>query len=198
MAPDTLDQARERLRPYVERAQGFSGWMAYVENRPLGPGHPWDYLGRARELITDTDSVLDLGTGGGERFGQLCQDHAGRAVATEEWQVNAPVAAARLRPLGVGVVRCLSVEPPFAAESFDLVLDRHEELSPAEVARILRPGGTVLTQQVFNHWKELVRFFPRMTDFGDHFHGYQGGGSAPPVSGSSRRRRTKFSRPTKG
>ncbi len=30
MTSETLDQARERLRPYVERAKTFTGWMAYV------------------------------------------------------------------------------------------------------------------------------------------------------------------------
>ena len=171
----TLDGARERLRPYVERAASFKGWMAHVHSRPLGPGHPWDYMARARELIADSNSVLDMGTGGGERFGELLAGYTGRAVATEEWHVNAPIAGAHLRRLGAETVRCRSLHLPLVDGAFDLVLNRHEELAPAEVARVLRPGGTVLTQQVWQHWRELERFLPRMTDFGDHYSAYREG-----------------------
>ena len=176
MAGETLDQARERLRPYVERAAGFSGWIALPETKLLSPPIPWDYMDSARRLLVDAASVLDLGTGGGERFAELCRGYAGLAVATEEWEVNAPVAATHLRPFGVDVVRCQSVCLPFADQSFDLVLDRHEDLDPAEVARVLTRGGTVLTQQVDNdNWPELSSFLPRRTDWGDHFTRYQDG-----------------------
>lgn len=37
---------------------------------------------------------------------------------------------------------------PFADNRFDVVLARHEEYAAAEVARILRPGGVLVTQQV--------------------------------------------------
>src|SRR5438874_6019280 len=109
MAADAIQSAREQLRPYVERAKSFSGWMAYVENRKLGPDHPWDYMARAREVLNSSTSVLDLGTGGGERFGDLLEGFSGRAVATEEWEVNAPIAARRLRPLGAALVWCNSL-----------------------------------------------------------------------------------------
>jgi len=172
---ETLDQARERLRPYIERAAGFTGWTAYVHSRPLGPPHPWEYMARAAELMKTASSVLDTGTGGGERFGDLLAGFDGRAVATEEWHVNAPIAAEHLRPLGSALVRCQSLHLPFADGSFDLVINRHEELDPAEVARVLQPDGVFFTEQVWRHWMELPRFFGRTTDFGDHFHTYQDG-----------------------
>lgn len=172
---DDPTSAALRLQPYVERASTFTGWTAYVYSRRLGPDRPWDYIGRAKQPLASAHSVVDLGTGGGERFSELLVGYIGRAVAPEEWHINGPVSAARLRPLGVDVVRYQEGILPFAGESFDLVLDRHESLFPAEVARVLRPGGAVLTQQVWNHWKELSRFFPRASDFGDHFNGYQDG-----------------------
>jgi SAM-dependent methyltransferase len=170
-----LEVARERLRPFVEKAHGFSGWMAETKVRRLGAPPPWDYMARARELAAKARSVLDLGTGGGERFAEVIAGLDCRRVATEEWVVNAPVAARRLAPLGAGVVRCRSPDLPFRDATFDLVLDRHEELEPGEVARVLAPGGTVLTQQVWGQMKELSRFIPRRSDFGDHFNGYQHG-----------------------
>jgi hypothetical protein len=175
VATETLDQARERLRPFVEKAKTFSGWGFELETRLLGPDHPWDYSVRARELMTRAESVLDLGTGGGERFGRLLAGYSGRSVATEEWVVNAPIAANRLRPFGTEVIWCSSLDLPFVAESFELVIDRHEALAPEEVVRVLKPRGTVLTQQMWGETDEIRRFFPRLTDFGDFFHGYQDG-----------------------
>ena len=176
----SLEAARARLRPVVERARRFSGWSDYPRSRHLGPAPSWSYEERARELLRTARSVVDLGTGGGERFGDYCAGYRGRAVATEEWAVNAPVAAARLRPLGIEIVRCQSLRLPFAAESFDLVLDRHEELAPEEVARVLAPGGRVLTQQVSpDHWRELRRFFLRANlGSGDLFDEYRDGFAA--------------------
>jgi SAM-dependent methyltransferase len=132
-------------------------------------------MSRARDIMATATSVLDMGTGGGERFGELLAGFDGNAIATEEWHINAPIAAAYLRPLGSGVVRCHSLELPFAGAAFDLVLNRHEKLDPVEIARVLQPGGSLLIEQVWRHWKELPRFFSRASDFGDHFHIYQQG-----------------------
>ena len=41
---------------------------------------------------------------------------------------------------------------PFQDGEFDLVLNRHAAFNPAEVARVLAPGGTFLTQQVHGLW----------------------------------------------
>ena len=37
---------------------------------------------------------------------------------------------------------------PFGNAEFDLVINRHESYEPAEVRRILHPGGRFVTQQV--------------------------------------------------
>jgi hypothetical protein len=175
---ETLDQARERLRPSVERARTFSGWMPDVRTRPLAPTASWDYMARARQLLTTASSVLDMGTGGGERFGELLDGYSGRAVATEEWEVNVPIAAGHLRTLEAEAVHCRSTQLPFAAASFELVLNRHEDLWPTDVARVLKPDGTVLTQQAWMTWKELGRFIPRRVFLADLFERYRDGFAA--------------------
>ena len=174
MTAEGFTAARARLAPAVERARSFSGWLPDVESRRLTPGPPWDYGARAGELAAFAGSMVDLGTGGGERFAAICGGIVARAIATESWHVNAVVAQTRLRSLGIDVVLAGSLDLPFRGETFDLVLDRHEELAPREVARVLRPGGRLLTQQVTpDSWKELGTYLPRRTDFGDHFHTYQ-------------------------
>ena len=178
----------ERFRPYIERARTFSGWDFPGMKVPqlLEQGPPWDYEALVREYTRGRRSALDLGTGGGEFVASVRDDLPARVVATEEWHVNAPIAYRRLRPIGADVVWCRSLRLPFRDESFDLVFDRHEELDPAEVARVLLPGGTVVTQQVgYNNWVELQRFFggatagnrgdSRLTDFGDIRGDYAGG-----------------------
>ena len=170
-------QHLDRLRPYVERARRMRGWaLEYDSPTPLGPGPPWDYELRARELLEGARSVLDLGTGGGEFFASVCDGYLGRAVATEEWAPNVPVAASRLSSVGIPVVHASSEHLPFADGSFDVVLSRHESLDPEDAGRVVARGGHVLTQQVANsNWQELSEFFPRMTDFGPHFERYQDG-----------------------
>jgi SAM-dependent methyltransferase len=170
-------QARLReLRPFADAARQMQGWTFAYKPVPLDAPEPWDYETRAAELVRAAASMLDMGTGGGEVFERVLAGFAGRAAATEGWGPNVPVADRRLRPLGVGVVHALNLTLPFAADSFDLVLDRHEELSPEHVARVLRPGGRLLTQQVdpdYHH--ELRAFFPRMTVFEPHAVTYPAG-----------------------
>jgi SAM-dependent methyltransferase len=163
MTPETLDQARERLRPYVEGGRAATGWGFPVHARKLQPRN-WNYDARARELLHDASAVLDIGTGGGERFSDYCTSYTGRAIATEGWYVNAPIAHERLHPLGIEVIHCDDEYLAFATSSFDLVLNRHSALDPHDVARVLKPGGRLLTEQVWGHWRELKRYFPGMSE----------------------------------
>ncbi|MFC7106178.1 hypothetical protein ACFQQB_40660 [Nonomuraea rubra] len=68
-----------------------------------------------------------------------------RTAATEGYAPNLPIARARLEPLGVEVAESTHAFPD---ASFDLVLNRHAPYDPAEVRRLLAPGGRYLTQQV--------------------------------------------------
>jgi SAM-dependent methyltransferase len=128
----------------------FSGWdFSYVEparwrTAPL----PWDYAAEAQRALATARSAMDMGTGGGEILASLAP-FPPRMVATEGWALNAPVAARRLRPLGVPVVRCESeAAQPFLDAAFDLLLNRHDGYSPRELKRLLAPGGRFITQQV--------------------------------------------------
>ena len=177
---DERTKELERLRPYVERARSFTGWdLSHIPVRLLESGPPWDYEQLVREYGQQARSALDMGTGGGEALAELRDALPARLVATEEWHLNAPVARRRLAPLGVEVVHCSDLRLPFADGSFDLVINRHEWLDPADIARVLRPGGRVITQQVgANYWRELGRHFPRRTDFGEIYGDYTSGFAA--------------------
>jgi SAM-dependent methyltransferase len=50
---------------------------------------------------------------------------------------------------------------PFRDDTFDLVLNRHSSYWPSEVARVLRPTGTYLTQQRGEGGDDIQRAFDR-------------------------------------
>jgi hypothetical protein len=55
-----------------EEEQPFSGWdFSYLTNRMLEEQPDWSYPARAIELMKQSSSVIDLDTGGGERFMEL-------------------------------------------------------------------------------------------------------------------------------
>jgi hypothetical protein len=67
-----------------EEQQHFSGWdFSYLDGRMLEDQAPWSYSSRAAELMRHSSSVIDMDTGGGERFLQLREYWPKKVVATE-------------------------------------------------------------------------------------------------------------------
>jgi SAM-dependent methyltransferase len=152
-------------------AAPFSGWdFSWLAARSTSQPAPWSYRREVARRAANASAMLDMGTGGGEQLSKL--DHRPeRTVATEGWPPNVPVAARRLRPLGVPVVRDegaadnVAEDPargrlPFRDGAFDLITNRHEAFLAAEVSRVLAPGGTFVTQQIDCHtnddWYRLL------------------------------------------
>lgn len=60
---------------------------------------------------------------------------------TESWQPNFELCEKKLAPLGITVRKTEEDKPlPFADNSFDLVLNRHDSYDVNEVRRVLKPG----------------------------------------------------------
>ena len=92
-----------------------------------------------------------MGTGGGEKLLSFKDVLPSNTVATEGYPPNLPIARANLEPQGIRVVAydCgIDDRMPFDEGIFALVINRHEAYDAVEVARVLRPGGHFLTQQV--------------------------------------------------
>jgi len=148
----------------------FSGWdFSWLASRSTVGKLPWSYPGELARRAAAAPSLLDMGTGGGERLARL-SPRPPVTVATEAWPPNVPVAAARLRPLGVAVVQDEGAPDnmdqngtqrgrlPFRDGAFALVANRHEAFLAAEISRVLAPGGTFITQQVdFHSFDDLSR-----------------------------------------
>ena len=139
-----------------EERQPFAGWdFSYLDARMLEGQPPWSYSSRAAELMCQASSVVDLGTGGGERFLKLREHWPKKVMVTEDYPPNFKLATERLSPLGVKVIRVPLTDDdslPFADGEFELVLNRHSGFNANEVARVLAVGGTFLTQQVHGLW----------------------------------------------
>lgn len=136
---------KEEQRPFV--GFDFSSFAdKWIQEKP-----PWSYEGLVWALLAEAHSVLDLGTGGGEKLLEFKEVFPSQVTATEGYPPNLRLARERLEPLGVTVVEAnasLESQLPFENEVFDLVIDRHTAFNITEVERILMPGGTFLTQQV--------------------------------------------------
>src|SRR6185312_14450557 len=94
-------------------------------------------------------AALDIDTGGGEVLAQIPHPPL-VLVAAESWVPNLAIAQRNLAPLGASVVAVgEDGDLPFPAGTFDLVVSRHPVATRwDEVARVLAPGGTFLSQEV--------------------------------------------------
>lgn len=169
MAANTIGAEFERLIAEAE-AQPFSGWdFSWLGARMVSEPLPWDYDSMVLARASTSPDLLDLGTGGGEWLSALPY-RPPVTVATEAWEPNLEVARARLRPLGVKVLWAESAPDnpeqvpdetrgrlPLPAESFHLVVDRHEAFPATEVARVLVAGGWFITQQIGGNYDDFYR-----------------------------------------
>ena len=126
------------------------GWdFSWFEGRATEERPSWGYSRLLAERMARSEAAVDIQTGGGEILAGIPR-RPPVLVATESWLPNAELASRRLRPLGALVVAAAD-EPrlPLRDETFDLVVSRHPVNTWwSEVARILRPGGTFLSQQI--------------------------------------------------
>jgi SAM-dependent methyltransferase len=132
-------------------AVDVTGWdFSWLAGRATEERPPWGYQRLLGERVGRAELSLDIQTGGGEVLAGVPQRAARGMVATEGWPPNLARAQATLRGKGVVVVADADEPPlPFADGTFDLVTSRHPVTAHwSEIARVLAPGGTYLSQQV--------------------------------------------------
>jgi SAM-dependent methyltransferase len=127
-----------------------TGWdFSWFDGRATEQRPSWGYARLVAGRMAGATAALDVQTGGGEVLATVPQPPA-LLVATDSWRPNLPVAARNLRPLGASVVEAADAPAlPFRDAVFDLVVSRHPVRTLwHEIARVLRPGGTFLSQQI--------------------------------------------------
>src|SRR5712692_8615791 len=89
-----------------EYNHSFAGWdFSYLNGRleEIGSvGDTWEYAEKVKVAFSTAQSLLDMGTGGGELLSSL-QPLPPHTCATEGYAPNVPIARQRLEPLGVQV-----------------------------------------------------------------------------------------------
>jgi len=86
-----------------EERQPFSGWdFAHLDGRMESDPTPWSYEARAAELMRGASSVLDMGTGGGERLLKMREHWPGKGAVTEDYPPTSRLPRSAWRPSGFG------------------------------------------------------------------------------------------------
>ncbi|MEV0156498.1 class I SAM-dependent methyltransferase [Micromonospora sp. NPDC050686] len=131
-------------------AEPVDGWdFSWLAGRASEERPPWGYARLVGARMASAGAALDIDTGGGEVLAGVPAAPT-LLVATEAWPPNVAVARRTLRRVGATVVRADGgASLPFRNAAFDLVVSRHpvDTVWP-EVARVLAPGGSYLSQQI--------------------------------------------------
>jgi SAM-dependent methyltransferase len=135
----------EELAGVLARAPRRSGWD-FSGMRDLREPVPWDYPEVVARYLRAGDEVLDVGTGGGEQFGELAACFGrGLGIDVDPAMVDQARRASAVPHVEfrVGSHRLEEV-----TGTFDVVLNRQAPFDLAAVAAHLKPGGYFITQQV--------------------------------------------------
>ena len=141
-----------------EAAAQIHGWdFSHVDGRCIEAPLPWDYKEVIERYRKEDMRLLDYDTGGGEFLLSLGHPFS-LTAATEGYPPNVALCRDELIPLGIDFRACdAPAHIPFPDETFDLILNRHGSFHPAELHRLLKKDGLVITQQVGNdNDRELV------------------------------------------
>jgi len=151
----------DQLIDEAERAP-IDGWdFNWLKGRAIEERPRWRYFDRVAERAAALSSMLDIQAGAGGMIADL-STLPPLTVATEGYAPNVAVAARRLQPRSAHLIWTQEDRPalPLASDTFELVTSRHPvETWWDEIARVLRPGGSFLSQQVGPHsLRELSEF----------------------------------------
>jgi SAM-dependent methyltransferase len=126
------------------------GWdFSWLDGRATEERPSWGYSRMLAERMALASAALDIQTGGAEVLAQIPAPPA-VLFATESWPPHVEIARENLRQLGGRVVAVDDdADLPFDDHAFDLVVSRHPTFVIwNEIARVLRPRGTYLSQGV--------------------------------------------------
>lgn len=123
---------------------------------------PWEYEKIVLTYVKPTDHVLDIGTGGGEKFLDL-SSHFTSGVGIDPYKdmIDEAHKNVKKRKNTNCSFELMGAEDiTFPKETFDLVLNRHAVIDAKEIAKVLKKGGYFITQQVANgNMRELKETF---------------------------------------
>lgn len=141
----TLDELK-KIYNLVGNRKGWDFSRMKTEQEPA----PWDYIEIVIKYLGPSDYVLDIGTGGGEKFIKFSKNFLkGIGIDPSEDMINtAKDNATRDKNTKVAFKLMGAENIQFPENTFDIVLNRHAVVVPKEIVKVLKPGGYFITQQV--------------------------------------------------
>lgn len=144
-----MELTLERLKQISDSVGVRVGWD-FSRMRTKRAPVPWDYYDVVRQFLANTDCVLDIGTGGGELFLTLApcfRKGIGIDVSTE--MIEQALRNKQIQKIPNVHFKVMDGNHlEFADAEFEIVINRHCDVNVSETARVLRPQGHFITQQV--------------------------------------------------
>ncbi len=125
------------------------GWD-FSKLKETEEGKKWDFIEEVSKKTKPVDTLLDIGTGGGEQVLKIA-NKVKSIIGIDNSSSMLHAADKNLEKSGYKNVKFIQMDAfklEFPDNSFDLVTSRHCDFSPKEVYRVLRKGGYFMTQQV--------------------------------------------------
>jgi SAM-dependent methyltransferase len=137
--------SQEELDTLLAAATPVRGWD-FSQVHDLRQPVPWQYSDVVAHYMRPADLVLDIGTGGGERFRDLAGSFArGVGIDVDPDMIRH---AERTSAAPNVEYRVCSDRLERITTAFDVILCRHAPFQLPAIAEHLKPGGYFITQQV--------------------------------------------------
>jgi len=160
--------ASEELNQFYNRIGKEIGWD-FSQVNTTSTGVKWNFYERVKQLSKPMDTILDLGTGGGENILKLAPTvaHIDAVDQSPTMIQTARSNQQRLKIKNVTFYEMASEEVESLKQSYELVSCCHAPFSAKVVERVVSENGIFLTQQVSEGDKvNLKECFGRGQAFG--------------------------------
>lgn len=154
---------------FYDRVGEINGWD-FSKIKSASVGVQWNFYEEVKQVCKPNDILLDIGTGGGENVLGIASsalllvgvDHSNGMMKTAKLNLK------KSRVVNVRFIQMASEDLQFPNDFFDVISNCHAPFIASEVAKVLKEGGTFLTQQVSEVDKlNLKQAFGRGQSFGE-------------------------------
>ncbi|SDZ41195.1 class I SAM-dependent methyltransferase [Bacillus sp. 166amftsu] len=134
---------------FYDRVGEINGWD-FSKIKSTSIGVQWNFYEKVKQACKPNGILLDIGTGGGENILRIASS-ALLLIGIDNSNGMMKTAKSNLKKSCVANVRFIqmtSEDLQFPNDFFDVISSCHAPFVASEVAKVLKEGGTFLTQQV--------------------------------------------------
>lgn len=134
---------------FYDRVGEINGWD-FSKIKSTSIGVQWNFYEKVKQACKPNGILLDIGTGGGENILRIASsallligiDNSNGMIKTAKSNLK------KSRVANVRFIQMTSEDLQFPNDFFDVISSCHAPFVASEVAKVLKEGGTFLTQQV--------------------------------------------------